>query len=127
MTLEALKKLNKLQAELKAKTIDKALTDRNFYERTSEMFKPLIESNEKQTEDINKNLKSLEENMKKTSPIQIVHQIIDRKFIKLEIKLEQQVENLCWFPMILDQGYSFGGSRTVFKMITNFIYKRSTN
>ena len=57
MTLEALKKLNKLQAELKAKTIDKALTDRNFYERTSEMFKPLIESNEKQTEDINKNFK----------------------------------------------------------------------
>ena len=33
------------------------------------MFQPLIDSNEKQTENINKNIISLEENMKKTSQI----------------------------------------------------------
>ena len=62
--IESLKKLNKVQSELKAKTIDKILTDNNFFERTSELFKPLIQSNEKQTEDtkdINKILKILEE------------------------------------------------------------------
>ena len=50
--LKSLQNLNKLQKELKAKTIDKVLTDNTFFERTSELFKPLIKSNEKQAETI---------------------------------------------------------------------------
>ena len=50
----------KLQKELKAKTIDKKLTQLNFYDRTSKLFKPITNTIEKGTKDINENLKVLE-------------------------------------------------------------------
>ena len=58
--MENLEKLVKLQKELKAKTIDKKLTQLNFYDRTSKLFKPITNTIEKGTKDINENLKVLE-------------------------------------------------------------------
>ena len=55
-----LEKLVKLQKELKAKTIDRKLTQLNFYDRTSKLFKPITNTIEKGTKDINENLKILE-------------------------------------------------------------------
>ena len=49
-----LEKLVKLQKELKAKTIDRELTQLNFYDRTSKLFKPITNTIEKGTKDINK-------------------------------------------------------------------------
>ena len=58
--MDNLKKLVKLQKELKAKTIDRKLTQLNFYDRTSKLFQPITDTIEKGTKDINENLKILE-------------------------------------------------------------------
>ena len=58
--LESLRKLVDLQKELKAKTIDKKLTQLDFYDRTSKLFKPITNTIEEQSTDINENLKALE-------------------------------------------------------------------
>ena len=50
----------KLQNELLAKTIDRKLTQLNFYDRTSKLFQPITYTLEKGTKDINENLKILE-------------------------------------------------------------------
>ena len=56
--MDNLEKLVKLQKELKAKTIDRKLTQLNFYDRTSKLFQPI--TIEEGTKDINENLKILE-------------------------------------------------------------------
>ena len=58
--MDNLEKLVKLQKELKAKTIDRKLTQLNFYDRTSKLFQPITNTIEKGTKDINENLKILE-------------------------------------------------------------------
>ena len=55
-----LEKLVKLQKELNAKTIDRKLTQLNFYDRTSKLFQPITDTIEEGTKDINENLKILE-------------------------------------------------------------------
>ena len=60
MQVESLRKLANLQKELKAKTIDKKLTQLDFYDRTSKLFKPITNTIEEQSIDINENLKALE-------------------------------------------------------------------
>ena len=51
--IEALKKLTDIRRELDAKTVDKKLIEHSFFERTSKLFEPLIDSNVK----VNDNLK----------------------------------------------------------------------
>ena len=58
--MDNLEKLVKTQNELKAKTIDRKLTQFNFYDRTSKLFQPITDTLEKGTKDINENLKILE-------------------------------------------------------------------
>ena len=58
--MDNLEKLVKLQKELKAKTINRKLTQLNFYDRTSKFFQPTTDTIEKGTKDINENLKILE-------------------------------------------------------------------
>ena len=58
--MDNLEKLVKLQNELKAKTIDRKLTQLNFYDRTSKLFQPITDTIEEGTKDINENLKILE-------------------------------------------------------------------
>ena len=55
-----LEKLVKIQKELKAKTIDRKLTQLNFYDRTSKLFQQITDTIEEGTKDINENLKILE-------------------------------------------------------------------
>ena len=58
--MDNLEKLLKLQKELKAKTIDRKLTQLNFYDRTSKLFQPITDTIEEGTKDIIENLKILE-------------------------------------------------------------------
>ena len=58
--IDNLEKLVKIQNELKAKTIDRKLTQLNFYDRTSKLFQPITDTIEEGTKDINENLKILE-------------------------------------------------------------------
>ena len=58
--MDNLEKLVKIQNELKAKTIDRKLTQLNFYDRTSKLFQPITDTIEEGTKDINENLKILE-------------------------------------------------------------------
>ena len=50
----------KIQNELKAKTIDRKLTQLNFCDRTSKLFQPITDTIEEGTKVINENLKILE-------------------------------------------------------------------
>ena len=45
--MDNLEKLVKLQKELKAKTIDRKLTQLNFYDRTSKLFQPITDTIER--------------------------------------------------------------------------------
>ena len=58
--LKSLNDLNNLRKELKAKTIDRRLTELNLFDRTSKLFQPITNTIEKGTKDINENLKILE-------------------------------------------------------------------
>ena len=58
--MDNLEKFVKLQKELKAKTIDRKLTQLIFYDRTSKLFQPITDTIEEGTKDINENLKILE-------------------------------------------------------------------
>ena len=58
--IDALKRLAHVHKELNAKTLDRTLTDLSFFERSSKLFEPLIESNVK----VNDNLKELEKGIK---------------------------------------------------------------
>ena len=49
--MDNLEKLVKLQKELKAKTIDRKLTQLNFYDRTSKLFQPITDTIEEGTKD----------------------------------------------------------------------------
>ena len=51
-----LNELIKTRNELKAKTVDKRLTELDFFDRTSKLFKPITKAVEKQTENLNENL-----------------------------------------------------------------------
>ena len=51
--LEYLKQLNDICENLKAKSIDKRLTELNFIDRTSKLFSPITKAVEKQTKNIN--------------------------------------------------------------------------
>ena len=44
--------LNNLRKELKAKTIDRRLTELNLFDRTSKLFAPIINVVEKQNENL---------------------------------------------------------------------------
>ena len=48
--MDNLEKLVKIQKELKAKTIDRKLTQLNFYDRTSKLFQPITEYNRRRNE-----------------------------------------------------------------------------
>ena len=78
------------------------------------MFKPLIDSNEKQTEDINKNLKSLEENMKKTN---VMLPISDKTSSDSSLPIESLSPNLTkradnsWFKENEEGLYYMAGDR----------------
>ena len=58
--LKSLNDLNNLRKELKAKTIDRRLTELNLFDRTSKLFQPITNTIEEGTKDINENLKILE-------------------------------------------------------------------
>ena len=58
--IDALERLAHVRKELNAKTLDRTLTDLSFFERSSKLFEPLIESNVK----VNDNLKELEKVIK---------------------------------------------------------------
>ena len=66
MKLKSLQNLNKLQRELKAKTIDKVLTDNTFFERTSELFKPLINQMKNKLKSLDKQETALVKTLKNT-------------------------------------------------------------
>ena len=57
--LKRLNKLHNLCKELKAKTVDRKLTELNLFDRTSELFKPITTVVEKQ----NENLEVLKNNL----------------------------------------------------------------
>ena len=57
--LKSLNDLNNLRKELKAKTIDRRLTELNLFDRTSKLFAPIINVVEKQ----NENLEVLKNNL----------------------------------------------------------------
>ena len=58
-----LNELMKMRKELKAKTVDKKLTELNFFDRTAKLFKPITKAVEKQTENINENLDVLKKQL----------------------------------------------------------------
>ena len=60
--IDALKRLTHVYKELNAKTLDRSVkvTDLSFFERSSKLFEPLIESNVK----VNDNLRELEKGIK---------------------------------------------------------------
>ena len=58
--LKSLNDLNNLRKELKAKTIDRRLTELNLFDRTSKLFQPITNTIKEGTKDINENLKILE-------------------------------------------------------------------
>ena len=58
--IDALKKESTLRKQLIAKSVDRELTGLNFFERSSKLFEPLLESHDK----VNDNLKALENNIK---------------------------------------------------------------
>ena len=66
-----LNELIKTRNELKAKTVDKRLTELNFYDRTSKLFKPITKAVEKQTENINENLDVLKKQLNSQSQQQL--------------------------------------------------------
>ena len=55
-----MERLTHVRKELNAKTLDRTLTDLSFFERSSKLFEPLIESNVK----VNDNLQELEKGIK---------------------------------------------------------------
>ena len=57
--LKSLNDLNNLRKELKAKTIDRRLTELNLFDRTSKLFAPIVNVVEKQ----NENLEALKNNL----------------------------------------------------------------
>ena len=57
--LKSLNDLNNLRKELKAKTIDRRLTELNLFDRTSKLFAPIVNVVEKQ----NENLEVLKNNL----------------------------------------------------------------
>ena len=61
--LEYLKQLNDIRENLKAKSIDKRLTELNFFDRTSKLFSPITETVKKQAENINENLDVLKKSL----------------------------------------------------------------
>ena len=71
--IQALEKLTDLKKQLNAKTLDRKLTDINFFERTNKLFQPLIDSNVKQTEKITDNLKEVENNIKQQNTLLQLH------------------------------------------------------
>ena len=62
-SLEYLKQLNNIRENLKAKSIDKRLTELNFFDRTSKLFSPITETVKKQAENINENLDVLKKSL----------------------------------------------------------------
>ena len=61
--LKYLKQLNSVCEDLRAKSIDKQLTELNFFDRTSKLFSPITETVKKQAENINENLDVLKEQL----------------------------------------------------------------
>ena len=76
--LKSLNDLNNLRKELKAKTIDRRLTELNLFDRTSKLFAPIINVVEKQNENLEvlknnlinqqKTLPSSDDNQQRTLP-----------------------------------------------------------
>ena len=58
--IDALKKESRIRKQLIAKSVDRELTHLSFFERSSKLFEPLLESHDK----VNDNLKALENNIK---------------------------------------------------------------
>ena len=61
--LKYLKQLNSVREDLRGKSIDKQLTELNFFDRTSKLFSPITETVKKQAQNINKNLDVLKEQL----------------------------------------------------------------
>ena len=69
--LKSLNDLNNLRKELKAKTIDRRLTELNLFDRTSKLFAPIINVVEKQNENLEvlkNNLNKKNDNQQRTLP-----------------------------------------------------------
>ena len=66
--LKSLNDLNNLRKELKAKTIDRRLTELNLFDRTSKLFAPIINVVEKQNENLEVLLPSSGNNQKRILP-----------------------------------------------------------
>ena len=68
--LKSLNDLNNLRKELKAKTIDRRLTELNLFDRTSKLFAPIINVVEKQNENLEvlKNNLTSNNNQQRTLP-----------------------------------------------------------
>ena len=58
--INALKNETRIRKQLIAKSVDRELTHQSFFERSSKLFEPLLESHDK----VNDNLKALENNIK---------------------------------------------------------------
>ena len=58
--IDAMKRETAIRKELNTKTLDRKLTELDFFERSSQMFEPLLDSNVK----VQENLKTLEEGLK---------------------------------------------------------------
>ena len=94
--IEDLKALSSLKNELIAKTLDSKLTDLSFYERSSQMFQPLIDSNDK----VNENLKTLEEGLKQQN-VMLAPRIEESKIPEVKLSprtpLTEETGGNSWF------------------------------
>ena len=110
--IEALKTLSSLTKELNAKTLDRKLTDLSFYERTSQLFQPLTDSNAK----VNESLKTLEEGLKQQN-VMLAPRVEESKIPEVKLSprtpLTEETGGNSWFKQHeADGAYYLAGEKS---------------
>ena len=127
-----LNELIKTHKELKAKTVDKRLTELNFYDRTSKLFEPITKAVEKQSENINENLDVLKKSINSSSIVPAIESSSAPAMesssnpIVLAPPLEG-IDNNCFFKGVsqTNEGAFFGVRGSAQLFVKKMVYKRN--
>ena len=110
--IDALKRLAYVHKELNAKTLDGTLTDLSFFERSSKLFEPLIESNVK----VNDNLKELEKGIKQQNMPSVLESENRNRIPEVRLtskkSFTEETGGNSWFKLDKDGNYYMACDKT---------------
>ena len=108
--IDALKRLAHVRKELNAKTLDRTLTDLSFFERSSKLFEPLIESN------VNDNLKELEKGIKQQNMLSALESETKNRIPEVRLTpkkfFTEETGGNSWFKLDKDGSYYMACDKT---------------